>query len=107
MKKTYQYGEVEEKIDEVVSEHLIMPMFSKETKRKNRIFGIKCLLITIICLLLGIGLIIWSINSQFYRIIKIVGATLFLIVALVMGVVTYAVLVPPKFVNAIGRFDKK
>ena len=104
--KIYQFGEKEEKIDELVSEQLIKPMFSEESKRKNRNFGIKCFLITVFFILLGIILIVWSINSSNYTVIKVIGAVLCLIVGFIIGIVTHALLVPPKNVNGFGNFDK-
>ncbi len=105
--KIYQFSEKEEKINELVSEQLIKPMFSEESKRKNRNFGIKCLLMTAFFILLGIILIVCSINSSSYTVIKVIGAVLCLIVGLIIGIVTHAVLVPPKNVNGFGKFDKK
>lgn len=105
--KIYQFGEKEEKINELVSEQLIKPMFSEESKRKNRNFGIKCLLITVFFILSGIILIVFSINSSSYTVIKMIGAVLCLIAGFIIGIVTHAVLVPPKNVNGFGKFDKK
>lgn len=90
-KKNYrEFGKMEEEIDDLVAKHIVNPMFSNESIKRNKREGIKYLIITVLILLLGIFLLVWGISTPGYRIIKIIGFILSLPVALFTGVISHS-----------------
>ena len=99
-------GELEPAVHNLVGEHLIKPMAAKEKRKKDKILGVKMVSFTIFFVVMGILLIVLAIENKNFSVIKIIGSIICFCVSFIFGVVAHALLVPPKYVNYVGRFDK-
>lgn len=97
--KTHITGNMENDVHEAVTKHIINSMFSEETVKKNVRRGIIDLIITIMIIALAALLLVSGITSVNYRIIKIIGFILCMLVSLLTGVMAHSGLTYPKFIK--------